>query len=107
MPDPERFGVATVKAGRVTRIVEKPKRPTSSLAVTGFYMYDAGVFDIIRTLRPSGRGELEITDVNNAYVRAGRLQYDVLKGWWQDAGSSFEAYARAGELARGLRPRSR
>jgi len=105
--EPERFGVATIRGGRVVRIVEKPKRPGSRLAVTGCYMYDARVFDIIRTLRPSRRNELEITDVNNAYVRAGELEYDELKGWWQDAGSSFEAYARATMLARALRLRSR
>jgi glucose-1-phosphate thymidylyltransferase len=105
--EPERFGVATIRGGRVVRIVEKPKRPGSRLAVTGCYMYDARVFDIIRTLRPSRRNELEITDVNNAYVRAGELEYDVLKGWWQDAGSSFEAYARATMLARALKLRSR
>lgn len=101
--DPQRFGVATVQNGQVTSIVEKPKRPRSRLAVTGCYMYDARVFDIIRTLKPSARGELEITDVNNAYLKAGQLRFDLLKGWWQDAGSSFEAYARAGELARRLR----
>jgi glucose-1-phosphate thymidylyltransferase len=104
--DPQRFGVADVKGGKVVRVVEKPKRPRSRLAVTGCYMYDARVFDIIRKLRPSGRGELEITDVNNAYIKQGRLAYDVLKGWWQDAGSSFEAYARAGALARAMKLRS-
>jgi glucose-1-phosphate thymidylyltransferase len=98
--EPERFGVATVRKGRVTSIVEKPKRPTSRLAVTGCYMYDAQVFDIIRTLKPSRRHELEITDVNNRYLAQGELCFDVLKGWWQDAGSSFEAYARATMLAR-------
>jgi len=106
--DPQRFGVAEVEDGKVVRVVEKPKRPCGRLAVVGCYMYDACVFDIIRRLRPSRRGELEITDVNNAYIRQGKLAYDVLKGWWQDAGSSFEAYARAGALARALklRPRS-
>jgi glucose-1-phosphate thymidylyltransferase len=104
--DPQRFGVADVKGGKVVRVVEKPKRPRSRLAVTGCYMYDARVFDIIRKLRPSGRGELEITDVNNAYIKQGRLAYDVLKGWWQDAGTSFEAYARAGALARAMKLRS-
>jgi glucose-1-phosphate thymidylyltransferase len=69
-------------------------------------MYDARVFDIIRTLKPSARNELEITDVNNRYIELGELAYDLLKGWWQDAGSSFEAYARAGSLARELRLRS-
>jgi glucose-1-phosphate thymidylyltransferase len=107
VPDPHRFGVAFVERGRVTSIVEKPKRPRSRLAVTGCYMYDSRVFDIIRTLKPSGRGELEITDVNNVYLRSSELQYDTLKGWWQDAGSSFEAYARASELARRLHQGSR
>jgi glucose-1-phosphate thymidylyltransferase len=95
---------ATVVRGRVTKIVEKPRRPKSRLAVTGCYVYDSRVFDIIRTLRPSRRNELEITDVNNAYLEAGELEHEVLKGWWQDAGSSFEAYARAAELARAMRP---
>ncbi len=103
VPDPERFGVATVERGRVKRIIEKPRRPRSRLAVTGCYMYDSSVFDIIRTLQPSGRGELEITDVNNAYIARGEMEFDRLAGWWQDAGSSFEAYLRAAELARGLR----
>jgi glucose-1-phosphate thymidylyltransferase len=101
--EPRRFGVATVERGRVIGIIEKPRRPRSRLAVTGCYMYDSRVFDIIRTLKPSGRGELEITDVNNAYLRGGELQYDMLRGWWQDAGSSFEAYHRASELARRMR----
>ncbi|MFO7675231.1 MAG: sugar phosphate nucleotidyltransferase [bacterium] len=103
VPDPERFGVATVQDGRVVRIVEKPEKPASRLAVTGCYAYDARVFDIVSRLRPSARGELEITDVNNAYLDEGTLEYDVLSGWWQDAGSSFEAYARAQRLARELR----
>ncbi|MEO0080882.1 MAG: sugar phosphate nucleotidyltransferase [candidate division WOR-3 bacterium] len=103
VPDPERFGVATVKAGRLLRVVEKPRRPDSDLAVTGCYMYDTRVFDIIRTLRPSKRNELEITDVNNVYISRKQMEYDVLTGWWQDAGSSFEAYARAQALARELR----
>jgi len=104
--DPQRFGVAEVRDGRVVRVVEKPERPRSRLAVTGCYMYDAEVFDIVRRLMPSGRGELEITDVNNAYIRQGRLAHDILRGWWPDAGSSFEAYARAGSLARAARLRS-
>ncbi len=98
--DPERFGIAAVRDGKVTGIVEKPENPASRLAVTGCYMYDSAVFDIIRTLEPSGRGELEITDVNNAYLKQGKLHSDVLTGWWQDAGSSFEAYAKAQSLAR-------
>jgi glucose-1-phosphate thymidylyltransferase len=92
--DPERFGVATVKNGKVVRIVEKPKKPESNLAVIGIYMYDARVFDIIRTLRPSDRGEFEITDVNNAYIEAGTMTYEVLDGWWTDAGT-FDSLHRA------------
>ncbi len=97
--DPQRYGVAEVEGSRVVRIVEKPKEPESDLAVVGIYFYDADVFDVIATLRPSGRGELEITDVNNHYLRAGRLQCDRLQGWWTDAGT-FESLAYANELVR-------
>ena len=97
--DPERFGVADVRDGRVVSIEEKPRQPTSRFAVTGIYMYDPTVFEIIRTLRPSGRGELEITDVNNAYLRTGDLAYDVLQGWWTDAGLPETLY-RATTLVR-------
>ncbi len=106
VPDPERFGVATLQEGRLVRVVEKPKEPDGNFVVTGCYMYDASVFDIIRTLKPSERNELEITDVNNCYIDRGEMEYDVLTGWWQDAGSSFEAYAKAQSLARELRLRS-
>jgi glucose-1-phosphate thymidylyltransferase len=99
VPDPERFGVAEVKGGKIVGIEEKPKRPTSRLAVTGIYMYDEQVFDIVKTLKPSGRGELEITDVNNAYLARGLLQYDVLEGWWTDAGLPETLY-RASTLVR-------
>jgi glucose-1-phosphate thymidylyltransferase len=85
--DPQRFGVPVLEGKRVMRIEEKPANPQSSYAVTGVYFYDASVFDIIKTLKPSGRGELEITDVNNAYIRAGTLTWDVLDGWWTDAGT--------------------
>ena len=95
--DPERFGVAALAGRRIASIVEKPKRPKTDLAVTGVYMYDARVFDIIKTLKPSRRGELEITDVNNAYVRAGALEYDVLSGWWTDSGT-FDSLLRANVL---------
>ena len=95
---PERFGVARVDdEGRVVEILEKPKDPPSNLIVTGVYMYDSEVFDIISTLEPSGRGELEITDVNNEFLRRGTLRYDVLKGWWTDAGT-FESLAGASKL---------
>ncbi|HEY7280439.1 MAG TPA: sugar phosphate nucleotidyltransferase [Actinomycetota bacterium] len=85
--DARRFGVATVEGNRITSIVEKPEQPESDLAVTGCYMYDARVFDVISTLVPSARGELEITDVNNTYIRWGEMSFDVLTGWWTDAGT--------------------
>jgi glucose-1-phosphate thymidylyltransferase len=97
VPDPERFGVADVRDGKVWGIDEKPKRPRSPYAVTGIYMYDAQVFDVIRTLKPSRRGELEITDVNNWYLARGQLQCEVLEGWWTDAGT-MESLHRAGNL---------
>jgi glucose-1-phosphate thymidylyltransferase len=95
--DPSRFGVAVIRRNRITHIVEKPKRPSSSLAVTGCYFYDASVFDIIGGLNRSARGELEITDVNNEYVRRHELTYDLLSGWWTDAGT-FESLKQANEL---------
>jgi glucose-1-phosphate thymidylyltransferase len=96
--DPQRFGVATVdKSGKVLKIVEKPKEPETNLAVIGIYMYDAQVFDIIGPLKPSARGELEITDVNNAYIAQGSMTSEVLKGWWTDAGT-FESLYRATQL---------
>jgi glucose-1-phosphate thymidylyltransferase len=95
--DPERFGVAELDGDRIVAIEEKPEHPKSSYAVTGIYMYDARVFDFCRTLKPSKRGELEITDVNNQYVKDGDLRYDVLDGWWTDAGQ-FESLFRAGQL---------
>jgi glucose-1-phosphate thymidylyltransferase len=95
--DPERFGVPAFDGGRIVRIEEKPKEPKSRYAVIGIYMYDATVFDRIRRLRPSGRGELEITDVNNQYVEEGTLAYSVLDGWWTDAGT-FESLLRANNL---------
>jgi glucose-1-phosphate thymidylyltransferase len=95
--DPTRYGVAELDGNRIVGIEEKPARPKSNLCVTGVYMYDAKVFDYIRTLKPSGRGELEITDVNNHYIREGRMQYSVMKGWWTDAGT-FESLRRANEL---------
>lgn len=100
VPDPQRFGVATVEAGRITRIVEKPAQPDSNLAVTGIYMYGPEVFDIVRTLKPSGRGELEISDVNQEYVSRGAASFNLLSGWWTDAGT-FESLARANELTAG------
>lgn len=95
--DPQRFGVPELQGTRVVRIEEKPSFPKSPYAVTGIYMYDADVFDIVRTLKPSGRGELEITDVNNAYIERGLMTYDVLEGWWTDAGT-FESLLKASNL---------
>ncbi|HPP05823.1 MAG TPA: sugar phosphate nucleotidyltransferase [Syntrophorhabdaceae bacterium] len=97
VPDPERFGVAEIVDGRLIGIEEKPKKPKSNLAVIGIYMYDERVFDIIKTLKPSDRGELEITDVNNFYVREGTMTWEMLKGWWTDAGT-FESLLRANIL---------
>ena len=98
--DPERFGVATIDDdGKVLKIVEKPKEPETNHAVIGIYMYDAEVFDICRTLKPSDRGELEITDVNNEYVRRGTLTSEKLEGWWTDAGT-FESLYRSSTLVR-------
>ncbi len=95
--DAERFGVAEIDGDRIVRIEEKPARPKSTYAVTGIYMYDATVFEKIRTLVPSQRGELEITDVNNAYIREGTMTFSYLQGWWTDAGT-FESLLRAGNL---------
>lgn len=103
--DPERFGVPELDGDRVVRIVEKPQNPPSSYAVTGIYMYDSRVFDIVKTLRPSGRGELEITDVNNRYIEWGAMTYEVLEGWWTDAGT-FESLYRASTLVREARRRA-
>ena len=94
---PQRFGVAEISDSTVVRIEEKPKNPKSQYAVTGIYFYDAAVFDIIRMLKPSARGELEITDVNNAYIERGQLYFDILEGWWTDAGT-FESLNIANEL---------
>jgi glucose-1-phosphate thymidylyltransferase len=95
--DAERFGVAEVDGGRIVGIEEKPKRPKSNFAVTGVYMYDASVFEKIKTLVPSHRGELEITDVNNAYIGEGSMTFSFLDGWWTDAGT-FDSLLRATNL---------
>jgi glucose-1-phosphate thymidylyltransferase len=97
VPDAERFGVAEISGGRIVNIEEKPARPKSSYAVTGVYLYDGGVFDKVKTLVPSARGELEITDVNNAYIREGTMTFSHLEGWWTDAGT-FDSLLRAGNL---------
>jgi len=88
--NPQDYGVAQIKGDKVVHIDEKPKKPVSNFAVIGIYMYDATVFNIVKTLKPSGRGELEITDVNNVYIKKGKMTYDVLEGWWADAGASIE-----------------
>ena len=97
VPYPQRFGVAELSENRIIGIEEKPEQPKSDYAVTGIYFYDAAVFDIIRTLQPSGRGELEITHVNQAYIAKDQLAYDIIDGWWTDAGT-FESLNRANEL---------
>lgn len=97
--DPNRFGVPVFENKRIIRIEEKPEIPPSSYAVTGMYMYDHTVFDIVRSLKPSQRGELEITDVNNAYVKRNSMTYNILNGFWTDAGT-FESLYKATELVR-------
>lgn len=95
--DPQRFGVPVFEGGKIVRIDEKPLAPASSYAVIGVYMYDHRVFDFIKTLKPSERGELEITDVNNFYIREGKIAWDVLEGWWTDAGT-FDSLLYAGGM---------
>ena len=97
VPDPKRFGVAEIADGKVVSIEEKPENPKSDYAVTGIYFYDASVFEIIRNLKPSGRGELEVSDINSAYIGRGDLAYDIIDGWWTDAGT-FESLSKANEL---------
>jgi len=97
VPHPQRFGVAELSDGRVIGIEEKPDQPKSDYAVTGIYFYDGAVFDIIRTLKPSARGEFEITHVNDSYIAKGQLAYDIIDGWWTDAGT-FESLNRASQL---------
>ncbi|MBA3944409.1 MAG: NTP transferase domain-containing protein [Herpetosiphonaceae bacterium] len=92
---PQEYGIAEVEDQHIRRIIEKPKQPSSNLAVIGVYMYCADVFDIIATLTPSRRGELEITDVNNAYLQRGELTYDLVEGWWLDAGENHASLLRA------------
>ena len=97
VPDAERFGVAEIRGDRIMAIEEKPSRPQSNYAVTGIYMYDATVFDKVNTLEPSRRGELEITDVNNLYIREGTMTFSMLEGWWTDAGT-IDSLQRASTL---------
>lgn len=101
VPDPKRFGVPELQGDQITSIEEKPQHPKSNYAVTGIYMFDHRVFEIVKSLKPSARGELEITDVNNAYIERGELTFDVLQGWWTDAGT-HSSLARANELAKNL-----
>ncbi|MFC1807643.1 sugar phosphate nucleotidyltransferase [Candidatus Omnitrophota bacterium] len=96
--DPERFGVANIRKDRIVEIKEKPKKPKTDYVVTGIYMYDNKVFDIINRLKPSRRGELEITDVNNQYIRWRKMEHDILPGYWTDSGT-FESLLRANNLA--------
>ena len=97
VPNPQRFGVAELSGDKIIHIEEKPAKPKSNYVVTGIYFYDITVFDIIRSLKPSPRGELEITHVNDAYIAKGKLAYDILDGWWTDAGT-FESLVKANEL---------
>ena len=105
VPDPQRYGVAELRDGRIVRIVEKPRvPPPSDCAVAGIYFYPPDVFSVIKTLRPSERGELEITDVNNSYLRQGRLRHGMLDGYWTDAGT-LESLALANRLVYESPPR--
>ncbi len=104
VPDAHRFGVAEIQGERILSIEEKPRVPKSNLAVTGLYLYDGGVFEIIRTLKPSNRGELEITDVNNAYIQLGKMGYSLLQGFWSDAGT-FNSLLRASMIVQEARER--
>lgn len=100
VPDPKRYGVAELDGQKVISIEEKPEDPRSNFAVTGIYFYDSKVFECIKTLKPSGRGELEITDVNNFYIKNSEMKSSVMEGWWTDAGTP-ESYRLANELVRG------
>ena len=102
--DPERFGVAEVECSKVVSIEEKPKVPKSNLAVAGVYFYDGGVYDIIKTLKPSGRGEYEISDVNNHYIKSGKMTWSSMQGWWSDAGT-FESLAKVQKLVEEAPPK--
>lgn len=100
VPNPREYGVAEFDGNHITRIIEKPKNPPSDYAVVGIYFYDSSVFDIVKTLKPSKRNELEISDVNNVYLKNGNLKYQKLKGRWADAGESLAAYNKAIVFAR-------
>ncbi|PIS04011.1 spore coat protein [Candidatus Peregrinibacteria bacterium CG10_big_fil_rev_8_21_14_0_10_44_7] len=100
--NPKSYGVARIEDDNLQEIIEKPVEPPSDLAVTGLYMYDSRVFDIIRTLNPSARGELEITDVNNYYINKGEMTYSILKGFWGDCGESFDSLLATGQKVKEL-----
>ncbi|MBN1502655.1 NTP transferase domain-containing protein [Candidatus Woesearchaeota archaeon] len=100
VPDPQRFGVAYIDKNRIVKIEEKPKNPTSNYVTVGIYMYSPNVFDIIRTLVPSGRGEYEITDVNNTYIKRGTATFSILKGFWSDAGIFTSLYRASSFIAK-------
>jgi glucose-1-phosphate thymidylyltransferase len=102
VPDAERFGVAEIEGDKIISIEEKPSNPKSNYAVTGLYIYDTNVYDMIQTLTPSNRGELEITDVNNEYINRGEMGFSVLNGYWSDAGT-FDSLFRASELVRKMK----
>mgnify|MGYP003681895685 CR=1 FL=1 len=95
---PEHYGIAEIKDDKIINIEEKPKKPKTNLAVTGIYMYDNQVFEVIKTLEPSRRGELEITDVNNFYIKQRAMTYRVLDGWWGDCGESFDSLLKVSNL---------
>jgi len=99
--NPQSFGVAEIDGDRIVSIIEKPKKPKSNLAVVGVYMYDDSVFKVIKSLKPSTRGELEVTDVNSYYVKEGIMTFEILKGWWGDGGESFDSLLRASNLVAG------
>lgn len=96
--NPRSYGIAEIRKGKITAIEEKPQNPKSNLAVAGIYFYDNQIFKIIRTLKPSARGELEITDVNNFYIQKGLMRYEILKGWWGDCGENFNSLLEAAHL---------
>jgi glucose-1-phosphate thymidylyltransferase len=97
--NPKSFGVAEIKGEKIVSIIEKPAEPKSNYAVIGVYMYDGGVFEIIKTLKPSARGELEVTDLNNYYVQQGTMTFEILNGSWGDGGESFDSFLKASQLA--------
>jgi len=96
--NPQEYGVAVMDGNRLVRIVEKPAEPPSNVVVTGLYLYDAGVFEVVKTLKPSARGELELTDVNNRYLQEGRLSYEVAPGYWADCGESIDTLLEVNNL---------